>query len=435
VLRNCARAILLVCLYYPIYRYPLQIGDEIVSAGYRDTPLLLQIGKYALIGALTALLLCCVLLRKVRLPNLPVLACILYVGLIPLLFLPVTANPPTIESGVFWLSGAVLLLHPIDAGFAVRALRLFAWFALAFVAMQITLFLTMGRLPAVSIDDSIAVRFGGPWDDPNGFAVTLALLIPLGYMTQRGFARFAFTGCALLALLATQSLTGLSAFIGAMMLGSFALMMLDVMRARLTTILVLMPLGAFGLLAAFAVLQHALNSGLIDAYLALKSGSIEGHLSGIDVLRSASLINFAGVEPLNRWGEMGYVNWLVNFGAPYSLVHLGLLALTAVSAALRARNSQGDERALAASTLIFLLAYMLALGNLPLDCVFPVNMLAIMLGTLVIKTPAESRLHHPHLPAFHTIGMSRPTLAIQPAWQRGYRPYSPYKQARRRPRY
>jgi hypothetical protein len=435
VLRYCARAILLVCLYYPIYRYPLQIGDEIVSAGYRDTPLLLQAGKYALIGALTALLLCCALLRRVRLPNLPVLACILYVGLIPLLFLPVTAHPPTIESGVFWLAGAVLLACPIDSSFAVRALRFFAWFALAFVALQVALFITVGRLPAVSIDDSIAIRFGGPWDDPNGFAIALALLIPLGYLTHTGFARFVFTGCALLALLATQSLTGLSAFIVAVVSGAFVLLMLDVLRVRLTTILVLMPLGAFALLAAFAVLQYALNSGLIDAYLALKSGSIEGHLSGIDVLRSASLINFAGLEPLNRWGEMGYVNWLVNFGAPYSIVHLGLLVVMATSAALKARKSQGDERALATSTLMFLLAYMLALGNLPLDCVFPVNMLAIMLGTLVIRTPAESRLHHPRLPASHTTGMSRQTLASPPVSQRDYRPYSPYKPARRRLRY
>lgn len=370
-----SRSILLICLYYPLYRYPFKIGDEIVSDGYRDTPLILQVGKYIIIGALTAVLLCGAL-RRIR--TLPV-TCMLYVGLIPLLFLPATAHAPTIESGVFWLCGAALIAYPVDSDFAVRSLRFFAWFSFAFVAMQITLFLTVGRLPAVSIEDSIAIRFGGPWDDPNGFSIALSLFLPLGWLTLRGFKRLLFALLGLAALLVTQSLTGITAFIGAVSAGTLVLALLGFARVRISSLLLLMILAAAAAGLAVIVIASAMQSGLIDEYMALKSGSIEGHLTGVDVLRSASIENLIGLQPLNRWGEMGYVNWLVNFGAPYTLVHLGLLVAMAVTAAFR-------RGPLHTAAFIFLIAYIAGLANLPLDCVFPVNMLAIILGTLQIAS-------------------------------------------------
>lgn len=398
MIRFLERALLLVCLYYPLYRYPFQIGDSVVSSGYKDTPLVLQVGKYLLIGGLAFAMLCVTLLRRPQLSlhRLVMIICALYIGMVPLLMLPQTGHLASIESGLWWLCGAVLLLLPTsDPGRFVPTLRFFAWFALAFTILQVVLFVTIGRLPAVSIDDSFAIRFGSAWDDPNGFAIMFCLLIPLGWLTLRGFKRLLFGLLSVAALLATQSLTGVGAFGVSVVIGTLVLFAIGAIRARLWTLTGLMLTGGIGLAAGGFVGWWLWSTGIIDAYLALKAGSIEGHMAGVDMLLSADWPALMGLQAANTWGEMGYVNWLTNFGLFYTLTHVALLAYIATHVALNARRSTGDTRAFHAAVFYFLLAYMAGQINLPLDYVFPVNMLAIFLSAASVRMSEEWRLRSP----------------------------------------
>jgi hypothetical protein len=181
-----------VAVLYEAYRYPLRINNAATSPTYRNTPLSLQAGKYAVLALLAVALLGVAIRDRRELGRLHrtdlLLLCLgsyalLRAGLaaasthatLPLEnVLPFVCGIPFAVVGASWLrarpsrstafisaaaafGGAVVVLHA-----AVNVVEMALWAA-------------SGRLPALGYSHNL-VRFGGIWDDPNGTAVFSALV-------------------------------------------------------------------------------------------------------------------------------------------------------------------------------------------------------------------------------------------------------------------
>jgi hypothetical protein len=183
----------IVAVFYDAYRYPLRINDTATSSTYHNTPLSLQAGKYAILGALTLVLLVVVVRSRRELGRLSGAdALLLALGSFVLLragaatvtthastsvrtILPFLCGIPFALAGASWVHA--------KAGRSAAFVRAAVVFGCAVVLLhaatnvvEMGLWATTGRLPALAYSHGL-VRFGGVWDDPNGTAAFSALLI------------------------------------------------------------------------------------------------------------------------------------------------------------------------------------------------------------------------------------------------------------------
>lgn len=197
---------------YQAYRYPLQINDSL-SPTYRDTPLFLQVAKYAVLGVVSAVLLFRARLESVRRLRAPELALIAFSA-----FVSTRMLISVVQSDDF---AAVDIVAPIvvavpiavvtgmwlwDSGWASRLTKIVFGLAAAIVlahavanVVEIALWQLTGRLPALAYREQTQ-RFGGLWDDPNSCAAfSAAFAVALVGSRPRPSARWiaALAGAAL----------------------------------------------------------------------------------------------------------------------------------------------------------------------------------------------------------------------------------------------
>ena len=324
----------------------------------------------------------------------------LFLGFFPMVYIDSIKTFGGVIDGVFWLIIPLVLLPPHQnvpgkAPLLVGFNRLFLFFfygSLAFLVLEVLLFLGFGRLPALSFSDSFLVRFGGLWDDPNGFSVFVAFFLPMAFFGMRtAFGTVAAVVSVAALLLATQSGTGILATALAFVLTCVTCFLFDrASKSYLYAIAVpfALVIGALFVLLAIADLREALFD-MIELVLELKRGSIDAHSDSIGTAASLTLTTALGLTPLRAFGESAYVNFLTNYGIFYILVFLFMSTVFLMSCMRAMRRSQdARERTMLACILCFELAYLLSLVNLPLDRVFPVNLLFILLGIVpLLITP------------------------------------------------
>jgi hypothetical protein len=179
-------AVITVCAFYDIYRYPLRINDSSTSPEYSDTPFELQAGKYLLLGLLTL-----PLLWRWRWPQ----------STTALLLLVLCAWMTSRSALAALLSGngqSLDIVAPLVCGGTIAVLlqvdvKRFAYcvsagiVALHAVAnvIQIVLLMTTGRLPALAYSGDAIKRFGGAWDDPNSVGLVSGLFLVYLVATRR----------------------------------------------------------------------------------------------------------------------------------------------------------------------------------------------------------------------------------------------------------
>lgn len=376
--------VLLVGFYYLAYRYPLRINDAGTSSTYTDTPLVLQVGKYALLAGL-ALLVCVLAVwfwRRQLNSWAPTWVPFLGVGLLALI---------PLAKGIFFQSNNLLelgfvfaLMVPL-AVLSVRwaintatlslTIRVFTLVAVSVNVVQIALFFTTGRLPALGYENSTSVRFGSVFDDPNGFAILIPLLIPVVLLwTRIGFWRFVVIALLGISLILTQSFTGVAGAAASLCIG-FVLLNWGKWKRLLIFVLTVGLIGA----AAVIVL---LNSATFLKVVETKAGSMEAHSGSLDVLFDLSVPTVLGLgQPLGGV-ESSYVSLVANLGLFYTVVYTAL-GIWAICRYYRAVRSAARIQDVAASCgfFFFLIGYMVTSINLQAEAMFPANLLyAVAIG-------------------------------------------------------
>lgn len=361
-------AALVLFLYYYIYRYVLQYNDDETSPTYSDTPFLFQAAKYLLLLLLLCAFFVHVLLRHrrgVKIDVLFVAASLLILQNVYIFLVSGDADAVTMCCCLF----LALLIHFTAEETSLDAVdRLFAFFlhfAILYECVQIALYFIAGRLPALGYDTGnlTDVRFGGPWDAPNEFALLLAFLLPYAALRYQGWRRVLYVAVLIVMLILSWSLTGIATILLiAVVVGLKELFLRSRNALHTLTACVagLCVLGAFGLVLYF-------NSDAIHAFVASKMGSIQGHLDGWD-LSGLTLWNFLGLYPDMEFSEVGLIVLLRRGGVVQVLLFYGLGIYCAVRAGRLAKVHRGDavRRRLYTGMQWYLIAFLIASFNLPM---------------------------------------------------------------------
>lgn len=379
---------LLIAFYYNVYRYPLQINNTSTSPTYSETPLILKLGKYLV----TLAVLLVVLVSKKAFTTRISKEHFWYGGswllliAIPVAWGLVTRNFQFIETGFFLAPGFFFFLlsyRTYNFSSLARVLKYTVLIGIFFNLLQIALFLTIRRLPGLAYPDSFAVRFGSFLDDPNAFGILLALLLGFTMIYFRGWKKKGMLATLWLFLLLTQSLTALLAVPFAFV-AYRGMLLLHFQRVRARSLVLVVFIAGTGLALIFAFLNQIIEVGTV-IYL-MKKGSIEDHYESFLRLFQISWVQLAGLRPANIFSETGYVNLIANFGLPYALLYVTMMGFAIRKLFIAyLSTTERNERSVIFASLIYLLAFSIGMLNLPLEQVFPVNVLTGLLAGMVLS--------------------------------------------------
>lgn len=401
-LTNYFCVLFLIALYYLWYRYPFQINSSTTSATYSDTPLFLQILKYILfiatIGIYTVLSL------SARGPHFPrynlgwwmTMILVAWLVIQSVIVTIITSNLIHIQSMIFLVTLVPLMFYPYSFTIKLtsieRFLRWFVYIATGVSVLQEVLFITVGRLPALAWPTLHSFRFGSLWDDPNGFAIFLSFIIPFIYFSSiRRSWKILLIAINLVSLMATQSFTGIFANFASLLLVTGCLFLRPVAHQqarRIGLIYLYLTIAAIAGLTALILLNNKLDlTNVAIRYIAFKQGSINGHTASWLVMKNLGMPTVLGLKPTGFFGESGFVDLLVNFGVFALLAYVSFL-IAIFWKTIKVLRTYYDQPGIAVfyGAAFFLAAYSVAMVNLPLQIVFPVNLLFVLFAALAFQT-------------------------------------------------
>lgn len=361
-------AALILFLYYYIYRYVLQYNSDDTSPTYSNTPVPFQLAKYLLLILLLAAFFVFVLLhfrKDARSGALFMAAGLLIVQNVYIFFVSGDSDAVTMCCCLFLSLLIGLSSEETELGAIDRIFSFFLHFSILYECVQIALYFLVGRLPALGYDTGnlTDVRFGGPWDAPNEFALLLAFLLPYAALKYKGWRRALYVAILIVMLILSWSLTGIATILLiAVVVGLKELFLRSKNALHTLTACAagLCALGAFGLVLYF-------NSSAIHDFVASKMGSIQGHLDGWD-LSGLSVWNLLGLYPDMEFSEVGLIVLLRRGGVLQVLLFYGLGIYCAARAGRLAKLHRGDavRRRLYTAMQWYLVAFLIACFNLPM---------------------------------------------------------------------
>lgn len=372
---------LVLCTIYQSYRYPLQINSSGTSPTYSDTPFLLQAGKFALSLPffLIAAAKCSTKLISFNRPS--IIFATVFLSAYSLLKI-FEGNEPRYLDAFYWMLFALVLVLALDHRIKISSMNRYLIFLLVYALgstlVEVLLFLTIGRLPALAYVGTFSIRFGGFLDDPNGFAAILFLLLGWSIARFKGLNRFLVLAGILVALLLTQSWTAL-AFLGIVLPVYF---LMAAARHPLAGILAI----CFAIIVTLFLVHNPTpaHSDILENMFYTKQGSIQEHsFSWSDWTSNWSEWALLGDSTYNAF-ESWWAGALINFGIPWLCICLALVVslIIAVHRALKYANPEARP----ICTGILFLGYYFAFGSfsLPLPTVFPVNFFFFVLSFLIV---------------------------------------------------
>lgn len=359
---------LILFLFYYSYRYILQVNDNITSAYvYTDTPEIIKWIKYILFAIL--LLLSFLNDRKIHLERenwiikLPMLflfaQCTVYGILI--------RNQPILTFAIMLIP---MFLYPTENQIpkqesAEKILDVFWYYTTIYEFIQIILFYTIGRVPALAFPHQgtiMAIRYGGAMDDPNGYATILIFFI-FWFLMQKGsvksYIRLAIT---LFMLVFTWSGTGYLAFI-ATILVFFLLRIRDKAVVKkygfIACVLLVVAIPAI-LIAGQTILEF------IQRFVNKKSYSVGLHMESWD-LSGLDIKTWLGIHPVTviSRGEMGYFRLLEIGGVPAVAAFLVMAISGLVRMNKKITESCEQSKPMLYGMLAYMIAFLAAMFNLP----------------------------------------------------------------------
>jgi hypothetical protein len=345
---------LVISQVYYGYRYIMQYSSEGTSQTYSNTPFAYQAAKYVITAALFIASFAMLAARyraRVSISNSAYLFLIALAGFFTysmVVDLTTIGNETTAFGNTAFLKGFFFfpLLALLPYHYRGRE-SLMAYFSIVVVyglvyhvvysLFQFFCYFAFGRVPALGYMGGL-VRFGGGWDDPNGFGtyLTLPLLVLISGKFVKGLARYTGMFVLLVLMALTSSVTGV-----------FGLLCAVVFYAALRRRFLIVFLVAAPVITALSVSSELQD--LIAFVYESKSRSIEEHVSQL------SLTDFIGTSGLSEWlvgqhiaggamNESFYLNLLQNYGLVGVLWAGALLFATMIVVVRKAEAAkrQGD---------------------------------------------------------------------------------------------
>jgi hypothetical protein len=369
---------IILCTVYQSYRYPLQVNSSGTSPTYSDTPFALQAGKYLLAAPLLVAAAIQCFGKIAPLKQWFIAFAVLLLSSFALL------KGTEVHDGVFlelsyWLTLALVLAWSVDTVQVSSIDRYFKFlliYALASTIIEVALFITIGRLPALAFEGSLSVRFGGFLDDPNGFAAILLLLLGWSYWRFKGLARLSILGSIVVALLLTQSWTAL----GFLALLVFVWISIALSKRPLPAVIAVCACTVFTFVLAN---RQRLSPGeFLENVLLMKQGSISDHSFPWEHWASQwtgwALLGDSTYNPYESW----WAGALVNFGVIWYMVFLGVIGVLIFSLRDAFSKARGEARPIYLGLLILGCYFVFGSFNLPFPRIFPVNFIFYLFGFL-----------------------------------------------------
>lgn len=391
----------ILALFYLSYRYPLQINSSTTSPSYSDTPFVLQFAKYALFGSVVYLGTLSALTLKLN-PDLKKYHGLefvmhLYIFTMSLIAAIISKSDYMAQTGLFFCAMLFVYLFPIkhvNGKIISNIIHFFLYLSIVFDAFQVIMYKFFDRLPALAYENSINVRFGSLWDDPNGFALMLGFLLPF-YWTSKHTkkAKYLVGALIIIMLLLTQSLTGLASVVGSIILGS-AMILISQKKIRKLSTLLMAIFGVAGI-GYYLFTRYIFNMDWVQLFLAEKQDSISLHLNYASQVTISDVLTLVSLEPVGKFSESGFINIIINFGSLFLIIYIisGLIALGRLLKTIRDHN---DARYISIyyGAFFFMIAFFIGMTNIPYDAVYPINLIyVICLIISFTKPPLVSKTH------------------------------------------
>jgi hypothetical protein len=388
-------------VYYG-YRYIMQYSSEGTSQTYQNTPFAYQVAKYIITELLFVASFAMLAARyRVRASvtngtNLFLIALAGFSVYSLVVDLTTIGDESTAFGNTAFLKGFFFfpLLALLPYHYQGRK-SLTAYFSIVVVYgmvyhviysfCQFFLYFAVGRVPALGYLGGL-VRFGGGWDDPNGFGTFLALplLILASGRFVKGLKRYLGLFLLLILLAVTTSVTGIFGF-------ACALLCYTAFKRRFVIIaLVVVPV-------ATAIFTSPELRDLIQFVYEAKSKSIESHVA------EATLTDFISTAGVVEWllgehiaggamNESFYLGLLQNYGIIAVVWICGLILATMVNVSRKAIIAQrsGDSEGAEIFTILacFVIGFCASSVVTPDFYDFPVNVYFWLSVFIIWLTPA-----------------------------------------------
>lgn len=378
--------LLSLSFYYYSYRYPLKINSSDTSPTYSDTPTVLSAGKYALFSLLFYLTILVLLKLKPKTVlyknKLPEVFISLVLSIFPIVQFILYRNQWALEIGIFFTILVLYYFFPVkelNYKSISKSITIFTIIAILVELYQVANFYINGRLPALAYEDTISVRFGSLWDDPNGFGLIISFLVPFVWKVNiKMIYKIILLISLFISLLLTQSITAILATFGAFVIGLIFMFLIEKKTKHIKTFFITGFLAMLLILCFKAFIEPSV---FYQEFMHHKQGSIEGHANGFLALSNVGLSHLLGFndDPRGQYAETGYINLLLNLGIFYFLFYLWIGFTTIVRLANFIKNNRNKKCIeVFFGAYFFVITFYIALLNLPIETVFPLNLILVI---------------------------------------------------------
>lgn len=381
----CFIATLALILFYYSYRYIFQFNSVTTSPTYSDTPYFLKVFKYILLFIFSLFLILFISNKKhlYKMKTGKIFFVLVIVDTLFVFFVCQTINSALLL--IFSLLAFIIAYsnETISESKLDKFLGFYLAFMILFEIIQIVLFFSIGRLPALAYHSNsqfyfMAVRFGGPFDDPNGFGIVLCFFIPYVFKKYSGYKKYLLSIILLAFLIITWSLTALATF-------AVSVLFFEVLTAyknkKIKRNNIIVATLIFVGLIVVAILEG--RYGIVSRLFDLKKTSIDGHLESVDVLKDTSVLSFIGLYPKEVTVETGIIR-LINYGGIPLLLLFYFLGFYGVycSTYLYLKNKRYNHIYLASGFYLF--SVLVSMINLPMiDSFLNYGIYSLLLGMTI----------------------------------------------------
>ncbi len=366
--------ILILCFYYYSYRYIFQYNSETTSPTYSNTPESFKLAKYIVLLLLIIALIVVEIrkgcrFRTFRAKRVAVLLSFWSILMLIHGFVFEEYDSAKVVLGYFL---CIILIQygrfEINLETICIFFKYFFIYSVLYEGVQIVLFFLIGRLPALAYENSISVRFGGPWDDPNGFGIMLSFYLPFlyWYIKKTSYKVVSLVLCLLMLFLSQSGTAVISVFISTFL--SYL-----IYRETPTYVKLFQIIG----LLFLAVVSYGfiLSIDLFQEFLTLKSGSVEGHADSYTYFANMDFVEF--VIGLGHFdGESSIIELISRWGIFYYLLFLYIMVsnLIVIYRITKIRNSP-----LWMGAFNYQLCFIFAMSNIPLLRIFYMSLFSSLI--------------------------------------------------------